>query len=307
VLRQRLLTGSILIASLLLALWADGPASRAIPADALPWWTGGREGIVVAALGILLLAPLMGRELAAMLRGAGIAAPTWLTVLAAVAGAAAVRVAAVAPGTGASAAILAGTAWAVLALALVVHTRGQQVPGAMAATAGTVLAFTYLGLMLGCWMLVRNLIGPWGLAGAVLTVKASDMGAYFTGMAIGRHKMIPWLSPAKSWEGLAGGIAASAAVGGVLAWLAAGSLPECHALTVPVGIGVGLAAGLLGPFGDLAESLFKRNAAMKDSGSVLPGMGGALDVLDSPLLAGPGVLAILMFAGIGSLPCGGTP
>ena len=305
-LHQRLLTGSILIASLLLALWADGPASRAIPADALPWWTGGRDGIVIAAIGILALAPLMGRELAAMLRGAGIAAPTGLTMLAAVAGAAAVRIAACAPSAGVAAGIVAGAAWLVLALALVVHTRSHQVAGAMAATAGTVLAFAYLGLMLGCWMLVRNLIGPWGLAGAVLTVKASDMGAYFTGVAIGRHKMIPWLSPAKSWEGLAGGIAASAAVGGVLAWFAAGSLPECHALTVPVGVAVGLVAGLLGPFGDLAESLFKRNAGMKDSGSVLPGMGGALDVLDSPLLAGPAVLAILAIAGIGTLPCCGT-
>lgn len=306
-LHQRLLTGSILIASLLLALWADGPASRAIPADALPWWTGGRDGIVIAAIGILALAPLMGRELAAMLRGAGIAAPTWLTALAAVAGALAVRVAACAPSTGAAAAVVAGAAWLVLALALVAHTRGQQVAGAMAATAGTVLAFAYLGVMLGCWMLVRNLVGPWGLAGAVLTVKASDMGAYFTGMSIGRHKMIPWLSPAKSWEGLAGGIAASAAVGGTLAWLAAGSLPECQALTVPVGVAVGIAAGILGPFGDLAESLFKRNAGMKDSGSVLPGMGGVLDVLDSPLLAGPAVLAILAIAGIGTLPCCGTP
>ena len=150
-----------------------------------------------------------------------------------------------------------------------------------------------LGVMLGCWMLVRNLIGPWGLAGAMLTVKASDMGAYFTGMAIGRHKMIPWLSPAKSWEGLAGGIAFAAAAGGALAaWSWSLDDPRDH-VPVALGIGAGAALGLVGTFGDLAESLLKRSAGIKDSGRVLPGMGGVLDVLDSPLLAGPVVWAAL--------------
>jgi phosphatidate cytidylyltransferase len=294
VLRHRLLTGSTLIASLLLVLWADGRLSETLRPDLLPWWTGGPRGLLLAAIGVLVLAPLLGRELAAMLRGAGIAAPTWLTVLAAMAGAAALRVAPAAGGAAAAAAIVTGATWLVLALALATHTRGQTIPGTMAATAGTLLSFVYVGLLLGCWMLVRGHVGPWVMAGAVLTVKASDMGAYFTGMSIGRHKMIPWLSPAKSWEGLAGGIVASAVVGGLLAWASTGAPDPHDAVPVGLGIGTGLAVGLLGPFGDLAESLFKRNAGMKDSGAVLPGMGGALDVLDSPLLAGPAVLFALI-------------
>jgi phosphatidate cytidylyltransferase len=191
--------------------------------------------------------------------------------------------------------IAATATWAVLCLALVAHTRGQRIEGVVAACGGTLLAFAYLGAMLGTWLLVRTQVGPWVLAGAILTVKASDIGAYFTGMSLGRHKMIPWLSPGKSWEGLAGGIAFAAAVGGLLAWWS-GSLPDPRD-QVPVVLGAcaGAVLGLVGPFGDLAESLLKRNAGAKDSGNTLPGMGGLLDVVDSPLLAGPVVWWALQF------------
>jgi phosphatidate cytidylyltransferase len=118
-------------------------------------------------------------------------------------------------------------------------------------------------------------------------VKASDIGAYAAGMSFGRHKMIPWLSPAKSWEGLAGGIALAAAVGGAMAWWSSGLPDPRDQVPVALGAMTGALLGIVGPFGDLVESLLKRGAGVKDSGSVLPGMGGVFDVLDSPLMAGP--------------------
>jgi phosphatidate cytidylyltransferase len=287
VLRTRLITGTLLVAALVALLWADGAAGRAVDADgALARVLGGTDGVVIVPFALLLLVPLLGVELARLLRSAGIDAPTWLTVAAAFAGAASVR-AAPALGPGPAAATAAIAAWATLSAALVVHSRGQRIVGVAVATGGTLLAFVYVGMMVGTWLLVRCEVGPWVMAGAVLTVKASDIGAYAAGMSFGRHKMIPWLSPAKSWEGLAGGIALAAAVGGAMAWWS-GGLPDPRD-QVPVALGAmtGALLGIVGPFGDLVESLLKRGAGVKDSGSVLPGMGGVFDVLDSPLMAGP--------------------
>ncbi|MFM9169850.1 MAG: phosphatidate cytidylyltransferase, partial [Phycisphaerales bacterium] len=224
-LRTRLITGTLLVAALVALLWADGAAGRAVDADgALSRALGGTDGVVIVPFALCLLVPLLGIELARLLRGAGVDAPTWLTVLAALAGAASVR-AAPALGPAHAAATVAIAAWATLSAALVVHSRGQRIAGVAAATGGTLLAFVYVGLMVGTWLLVRCEVGPWVMAGAVLTVKASDIGAYAAGMSLGRHKMIPWLSPAKSWEGLAGGIVLAAAVGGAMAWWSAG-LPD---------------------------------------------------------------------------------
>jgi phosphatidate cytidylyltransferase len=291
VLRHRLITGTLLTVALLALLWADGELSaRLRESDPVRSWLGTSDGMLLLAFSLAVLAPLLARELAALLRGSGIAAPTALTVAAAVLGVAAVRAM---PGaaTPPAAAAIAGTAvWLVLAGALVAHTRGQRVEGVVAATGGTLLAFAWIGAMLGTWLLVRMQVGPWVMAGAVLTVKASDIGAYFTGMSIGRHKMIPWLSPKKSWEGLVGGIAFAALVGGLLAWWSSSLDDPRDQVPVALGAATGAVLGVLGPFGDLAESLLKRSAGAKDSGATLPGMGGLLDVLDSPLLAGPAVL-----------------
>jgi phosphatidate cytidylyltransferase len=163
----------------------------------------------------------------------------------------------------------------------------------IAGVGGTLLAFTYVGAMLGVWLVVRTQVGPWVLAGAVLTVKASDIGAYAVGMTLGRRKMIPWLSPGKSWEGFAGGIAFAATVGGLLAWTSLGLDDPRDHVAPWLGAVTGAVLGVVGPFGDLAESLLKRSAGIKDSGTLLPGMGGAFDVLDSLLLAGPVVMLAL--------------
>ncbi|MCX5641038.1 MAG: phosphatidate cytidylyltransferase [Planctomycetota bacterium] len=287
-LRQRLVTGILLIVGLIVVLWGDDRLSDALrQSDGIRNMIGTSDGVLLMALAILALAPLLARELAVMLRGAGIAAPTALTVLAAVSGVIAVRMAPAFDSGVTAVAVTVTALWAVFSCAIIVHSRDAQIAGVVAATGGTLLSFSYIGVLLGAWLLVRCQVGPWVLVGAVLTVKASDIGAYFTGMSIGRHKMIPWLSPAKSWEGLFGGIAFAAVIGGLLSWWS-DALPDPRDhIPVLLGTATGAVLGVVGTFGDLVESLLKRSAGVKDSGQVLPGMGGVFDVVDSPLLAGP--------------------
>jgi phosphatidate cytidylyltransferase len=117
------------------------------------------------------------------------------------------------------------------------------------------------------------------------------MGGLLTGMAIGKHKMSPHISPKKTWEGFAGGIVASMGVAALLAWLARSQLPPhmtpwlCALAAIPI--------ALLSVVGDLVESVIKRRADIKDSGSVLPGQGGFFDTTDSLILVAP--IAFLFF------------
>lgn len=118
------------------------------------------------------------------------------------------------------------------------------------------------------------------LTAAILIVALSDIGAYFFGTAFGKHKMAPTISPAKSWEGVAGGFVATIA-GGVLF----GAM--IYDLKLVEGIGMGLIAGTLAPLGDLVQSLAKRQIGIKDSGRLLPGHGGLWDRLDAILFCTP--------------------
>jgi phosphatidate cytidylyltransferase len=117
---------------------------------------------------------------------------------------------------------------------------------------------------------------------AVAIVWAADSGAYFVGSRFGRHKLAPRISPGKSWEGLAGGLAAAAlfAVAALpvlgLGWPALPALVALVVLTVAVSV-----------LGDLFESLLKRHAGIKDSSDLIPGHGGMLDRVDSLLAALP--------------------
>ncbi|HEX2057191.1 MAG TPA: phosphatidate cytidylyltransferase [Actinomycetota bacterium] len=126
------------------------------------------------------------------------------------------------------------------------------------------------------------------LIATVLIVACDDIGAYFTGTAFGRHKIAPSISPAKSWEGFAGGIGTALAGGLLFASL----LDE---MTVPTGLALGLIAGLLAPVGDLVESLVKREIGIKDSGRLLPGHGGMLDRLDAIIFCCPAASLYLHF------------
>jgi phosphatidate cytidylyltransferase len=140
--------------------------------------------------------------------------------------------------------------------------------------------------MFGFVLAIRRHHSVWLLLWIVLTTKSSDIGAFATGKAMGRHKLILWLSPGKTWEGLIGGVVLSAAVGAAGLWVL-GHWPS-EAVPAPwTGAFAGVLFGLTGVVGDLIASLFKRDAGLKDAGQVLPGFGGVLDVLDSALLVAP--------------------
>ncbi len=109
----------------------------------------------------------------------------------------------------------------------------------------------------------------------------SDTGAYFTGRAFGRHRMAPYISPKKSWEGAAGGV--------VLATLAGVGFTPLLGLPIDPWVGglLGAIGSVAGQAGDLAESLIKRQVDIKDSGKIIPGHGGLLDRVDSLLFTAP--------------------
>ena len=133
----------------------------------------------------------------------------------------------------------------------------------------------------GAAWLVLVLTGTW----------LADSGAYFVGSRIGRHRMAPTLSPKKSWEGLAGGIAAGIAGNSVLAALF--GLPPIH------GAALGLLGATIGTLGDLSISMMKRQVGAKDSSQLIPGHGGALDRVDSLLFSAvAGYLYLTWFAGM---------
>ncbi|MBM4149807.1 MAG: hypothetical protein FJ224_12320 [Lentisphaerae bacterium] len=128
--------------------------------------------------------------------------------------------------------------------------------------------------------------GRWLVLYMVAVVKAADTGAYFVGRMFGRRKLFPRISPAKTWEGLFGGIASAVAVSAAFHHFAGGRLGA-----IPFGLadalGLGAILALVGVIGDMFESLLKRAAQAKDSSDTVPGMGGILDVLDSLLFGAP--------------------
>lgn len=119
----------------------------------------------------------------------------------------------------------------------------------------------------------------------VAVTKFCDVGALLTGLAIGRHKMAPLSSPKKTWEGAAGGVATSAGIGALVAWLGRSVLPI--AMTPGKAALIALPLGVIGIVSDLVESIIKRRAAIKDSGVGIPGIGGIFDLSDSLILTAP--------------------
>ncbi|MCG8652996.1 MAG: phosphatidate cytidylyltransferase [Pirellulales bacterium] len=166
--------------------------------------------------------------------------------------------------------------------------------------AGTFVSL-YVGLPMALLVCLRSMgTGNWGLA-ALLTMvavtKSADAGAYFAGKSFGKHKLVPRLSPGKTWEGLLGGVVTATIVAFVcLRWLFPAisqpgtpptAAPSIAALSNPIwaALVMGPLLTMAGLVGDLAESLVKRDCGAKDSGSLLPGLGGVWDVTDSLIAA----------------------
>jgi phosphatidate cytidylyltransferase len=127
----------------------------------------------------------------------------------------------------------------------------------------------------------RMLLCLWLIA----VTKFCDMGALLTGMAIGRHKMSPQISPKKTWEGAGGGVVFSMGIGALIAWLARNEFPA-H-MTPLVAALMAAPIAVVGIVADLVESVLKRRANIKDSGKTIPGIGGIFDLSDSLILVAP--------------------
>jgi phosphatidate cytidylyltransferase len=179
--------------------------------------------------------------------------------------------------------------------AFVVEMVRYRAPGKSTAQLGaTILSFAYVGLLLSFIVQLRAIepsqAGLVALVSLIAIVKMGDTGAYTLGRLIGRHKMTPYLSPGKTWEGAAGAMAFA----GLGAWLVltlwverSSSLAGDANRSVLAWLSYGVLIGIVGLLGDLAESLLKRDLGRKDSSNWMPGFGGVLDLLDSILVAAP--------------------
>jgi phosphatidate cytidylyltransferase len=181
---------------------------------------------------------------------------------------------------------LGGLEWTVagflstLLLAFILHWVGQTRQSATVAIASTVLGAGWIGLCLAHLLLLRDIPKDGRLAtyAVLLAVWAGDIGAFFAGRMIGRHKLAPALSPGKTWEGFVFGTIATVFVTFV-------ALYKQDYISIPRSIFLGLVIAVAGPLGDLFESGIKRDMQVKDSGRLLAGHGGVLDRLDAPLFA----------------------
>ena len=204
----------------------------------------------------------------------------------------------------ASVEVMAWPLWtfvAILMAAFLSQSLQFRRPGqTMATIAGTILAVAYVGLLGSFMIQMRWFDGPYHglvpLAALVATAKGSDVGAYTLGRLAGRNKLWPRLSPNKTIEGAVGGL-----VFGVVASLIVAAVAR-FALDAPClgwaeAIGFGLVVAPAAQLGDLMESMIKRDCAVKDASSSVPGFGGVLDVLDSLLFAAPVAYGYWMLLG----------
>jgi phosphatidate cytidylyltransferase len=173
---------------------------------------------------------------------------------------------------------------------------GAPSPGALSTTALTFMAPLYVGLPLGVLVWVRVVFGREALLLPIVVVAASDTAQYYTGRAVGRRKLAPRVSPAKTIEGAVGGIVVAAIVAALLAprWLGVAVTPT-GLISAVLGAGLGAILALAGMVGDLFESFLKRSAGVKDSSSAIPGHGGVLDRVDSHLFAAPLYFLLLRY------------
>ncbi len=156
----------------------------------------------------------------------------------------------------------------------------------------TAISTTLLGLMYVPWLLnflqkinfFPGVDGRYYVLYFIIVTKFSDVGAYCVGSLIGKHKMIPRISPGKTWEGFGGAILVSTGASILFAKIAG---PHLAGMNLTHAIILGILLSVAAVVGDLIESLFKREAGVKDSGRFFPGIGGILDLLDSLLFNAP--------------------
>ena len=302
-LKHRLIFGPVMIAAVVLLVWADEKLDTVHLTGTAQRLFLGREYppagllLLLVAVAIILAA---SRELTVLVEGVGLNCHRWLIGVGAIAGCLTIYATPMVLGAPMGASIIATVLVVAFVATLLWHSRDAETKGAIAAAGMTMFGIALLGLMPGFYLGIRRWHSAWVVVAVILITKSCDIGAYFTGRWLGRHKLIPWLSPKKTWEGLAGGVTASVLVAVGFAyvsqvtdlasvWRTVGG--ERVELAVSYDLAWAALAGvvfaIVGHAGDLMLSLFKRDAGVKDSGSSIPGFGGVFDVIDSPLLVAP--------------------
>ena len=185
-------------------------------------------------------------------------------------------------------------ALAIMFIFVVEVFRNRQTPIHNIAT--TIMGIVYVGLPIAVMaiipMLLQNLDwkdpdwNAWYFLFYLFLVWGNDVFAYLCGITLGKHKLCERLSPKKSWEGFIGGILGAVAMGAVAAWW----LDESYIFWV----GLAIVVALTSVIGDLVESMFKRDAGVKDSGKIMPGHGGMLDRFDALLVSAPFALVYIV-------------
>jgi len=302
-LKYRLIFGPLLIVLMVSIFWLDAWVSR-IPLGGT--WrelffdrpTPPHGMILLLLLSTVII--LASRELAAICRANDIHTRGWLIATGSIAGAVAVYATPMSLSAPTGITIIGTVLAAIFVGTIIWHSKDAQIKGVVAAVGASMMAVTYLGVMGGFLLAIRRWHSAWVVLGVILITKMGDIGAYFTGRAFGKHKLIPWLSPGKTWEGLGGAVVFSMGAAILMAWITQVTELASTTRTVDGAVQVvarhyhigwaavaGVLLALIGHAGDLTMSLFKRDAGLKDSSKLIPGMGGILDVIDSPMLVGP--------------------
>ena len=262
----RLISAVILIAVLAAVIWFLPPAAMAAAAA------------VIAALG--------ASEAVTLARRIGVSVNLPLVAVAAAFIALAFAFDERAASSGALTAVLLSYLVAAGAAALLT---GAPAPASFSTAAVAIFAPLYVGLPMGAILASQLSFGPRATTWLVATIAISDSAQYYTGRALGRRKLAPAVSPAKTVEGAIGGLIA-ATIAGALAgpWAA-------PAIGIAAAAGLSLALAATGIVGDLFESMLKRSVSAKDSSALIPGHGGVLDRIDSYLFAAPIFYLVLRF------------
>jgi phosphatidate cytidylyltransferase len=168
----------------------------------------------------------------------------------------------------------------------------------------TLYGFAYLPFMLASLIAIARMkdghlltaksVGLYYVVWVFVATKFTDVGGLLVGVPFGKHKLAPTISPAKSWEGCVGGLACSALASGLYAWLLRDAVGVSFMVPWKAAI-LALPIAVLSIPSDLVESVFKRLAGAKDSGATIPGIGGALDLIDSMVLTSPAALILLSY------------
>lgn len=243
-----------------------------------PWWAT----LALASL----VAALAAGEVAGLSRAVGAPVPVFMVASAAVAVCVSVPI-----GMDSGGVVVTVLMALVVGGGAVTLGGGPPAPAKITAAAVTIMAPLYVGLPLGALAWADLWFGPRPVVFVIAVIAISDSAQYFVGRALGRRKLAPAVSPAKTLEGALGGLVAAAVTGLVLG-------PRIGLAGPPLaGAGLGLALCLLGILGDLFESLLKRSAGVKDSSSLIPGHGGVLDRIDAYLFAIPAYVLFLRYTG----------